>query len=448
MADVNNVDNLKDVEIKKINQLLKINNLNIPEYQRPYKWDIKNINRLLIDIERAVDESAQYGSEFTYRLGTIILHRNEEKETVDIVDGQQRIISLLLLKQYLEPDFLCSVLNKRFANKITQANIHNNYMRIREWFLLTGPDKKQKFMNAFENMLEVVVIYVHKITEAFQLFDSQNTRGKSLDPHDLLKAYHLREMKKYPDEIMQNAVTKWEATDPKKIRELFDFYLFPIWNWSRGLKSKSFTVKEIDTYKGIRENLPYSYVKRVSRAIPYFQITEPFLAGNDFFEMVDYYLKLLEVIKSEICNQSCFAKIKKELCGDKDVKTPQEMDEIKYNSVGFEYTKNLFYCALLYYYDKFHNFDERVIKKLFTWAFMLRVDMENLGFDSVNKYAIGDDNSRYTNRIGVFFAISIARLHNEISGIPIKVLRPADAPANSRWTGLYHTIKEINGYGE
>lgn len=32
------------------------------------------------------------------------------------------------------------------------------------------------------------------ISEAFQFFDSQNARGKALYPHDLLKAYHLREM--------------------------------------------------------------------------------------------------------------------------------------------------------------------------------------------------------------------------------------------------------------
>jgi hypothetical protein len=37
-----------------------------------------------------------------------------------------------------------------------------------------------------------IVTYIEQ--EAFQFFDSQNTRGKSLEPHDLLKSYHLREM--------------------------------------------------------------------------------------------------------------------------------------------------------------------------------------------------------------------------------------------------------------
>ena len=78
---------------------------------------------------------------------------------------------------------------------------------------------------------------------------------------------------------------------------------------------------------------------------------------------------------------------------------------------------------------------------------MLRVDMNTLGFDSVNKYAIGDENSRYTNTIGIFSKISFARMHHEISGLQIKVRRGPDSPPD-RWIDLlYDTIKEINGYG-
>lgn len=431
-------------EIKSVNDLLQMN-LNIPDYQRPYKWDIQNIDDLLLDITNAISDANRYRTEFKYRIGTIILHKTID-DTYDVVDGQQRIISLLLLKQYLEPEFVCSVLKKNFTNKVTQYNIHKNYTFIREWFSLKDDNVKNSFIHAFESILEVVVVCVEKVTEAFQLFDSQNTRGKALDPHDLLKAYHLREMKKYPYE-MEHAVTKWEAKDTEKIKELFDLYLFPIWNWSRGIKSKPFTAKEIDTYKGIAENSTYSYARRASRATPYFQITEPFTSGNDFFEMVQHYMYLLRDIKSEICNNPRFKEIKLAICGGKNVETPEDMDNVKFGSAGFGYTKNLFYCALLCYYDKFHNFDEMAVKKLFSWAFMLRIDMENLGFDSVNKYAIGDENSRYTNTIGIFSKISFARMHHEISGLQIKVRREPDSPSTEKWKDLYNTIKEINGYG-
>lgn len=433
-------------EIKSINELLKME-IDIPDYQRPYKWTIQNIEELLGDISTAINQAGLYRTPFKYRVGTIILHENEHG-IFDVVDGQQRIISLLLIKQCIETGVKCPISKKKFSNKITQTNIHDNYMFIREWFSLKNKDDKKNFIRAFDEILEVVVISVEKVSEAFQLFDSQNTRGKSLDPHDLLKAYHLREMKKYPYE-MEHAVTKWESKDTNQIRELFDLFLFPVWNWSRGLKSKPFTAKEIDTYKGIPESSTYSYARRASKAMPCFQITETFISGNDFFEMVDHYLYLIHDIKKEIFNNQDFAEIKSIICNGKEVSSIKEMDSVKYGSAGFVYARNLFYCALLCYYDKFHNFDEMAVKKLFTWAFMIRVDMENLGFDSINKYAIGDDdNSRYTNAVVMFSKISFARLHNEISSLQIKVKRDPDRANHDKWNDLYKKLKIMNGLME
>ena len=375
-------------KIKSINELLQME-IDIPDYQRPYKWTIQNIEELLSDIGIAINDAVKYRTSFKYRIGTIILHE-KKRGVFDVVDGQQRIISLLLVKQCIEPAFKSPIFKKQFTNKVTQTNIHKNYMFIREWFSLKNDDDKKKFIQAFDEILEVVIISVGKISEAFQLFDSQNTRGKALDPHDLLKAYHLREMKKYPYE-MEHAVTKWEAKDTTQIRELFDLYLFPVWNWSRGLKSRPFTAKEIDTYKGVPESSTYSYARRACKAMPCFQITETFISGNDFFEMVEHYLYLIRDLKTEILNNPDFADIKLIICNGKEVSSIREMDSVKYGSAGFAYARNLFYCVLLCYYDKFHNFDEMAVKKLFTWAFMIRVDMENLGFDSINKYAIGND---------------------------------------------------------
>ena len=80
---------------------------------------------------------------------------------------------------------------------------------------------------------------------------------------------------------------------------------------------------------------------------------------------------------------------------------------------------------------------------------MIRVDMENLGFDSINKYAIGDaSNSRYTNAIPMFAKISYARLHNEISGLQVRVKREGNTAASEKWNWLYIRLKEINGIME
>ena len=422
-------------EVISITELLK-KKLNIPNYQRPYKWGVKNIEELLKDINVAIEDYDKYGGQFKYRIGTIILHKKSDGN-FDIIDGQQRIISLLLIYLCLKPEENFSISDHQFTNKITQANIHENYMFIARW--LKGD--KANFIKAFDDILEVVVLNVKKESEAFQLFDSQNARGKALDPHDLLKAYHLREMKQYPYE-MQHAVTRWEAREASQIRELFDLFLFPIWNWSRGMKSKPFTAKEIDTYKGISELLPYTYARRVRKAMPCFQITEPFISGNDFFEMVEHYLQLLTDIKTEIFTEKKFDEIKKIICKGRNVYSIEEMDSIKYGSAGFVYARNLFYCALLCYYDKFHNFDVMAVKNLFIWAFMLRVDLRSLGFASINKYAIGgENNSSYTNKIPMFSKISFARLHNEISSLSIKL--PEEVSENC--TGLYKDLSIMNG---
>ena len=416
-------------EIKTISDVLKMQ-LDIPNFQRPYKWQNKNVIDLLEDIYLAIKESKKYDN-FKYRIGTIILYKNDN-EVFDIVDGQQRLLSLSLIQYYLDKKFSCSLLDNGCNNKVSQTNIKKNFDCIKNWFALKNDNIKLEFKSAFNDILEVVVIIVNKLSSAFQLFDSQNTRGKALDPHDLLKAYHLREMKSDPYE-MYHAVRKWEAFEPGEISNLFDVYLFPILNWSRREKTEKFSTKHIDYYKGISDKSNYTYAKRARKANPYFQITEPFTSGNDFFEMVAHYLTLLQDIEKEI--ETNFTNINKIIKSDK--------------SVGFNYAVDLFKCALLCYYDKFHNFDEQAVKKLFIWSFMLRIDMKNLGFDSVNKYASGDFNfDKYTNHIPMFSLISNARFHTDISNLLITVKRDNDAAFDKKWDPLYKDLKIINGMEE
>lgn len=423
------MDNNKAVVVS-IKELFDGYNLIIPPYQRPYKWEIHNTNELLDDISKAIEDYKKYGETFKYRIGTILLQKPDIKNEYNIVDGQQRIITLSLLLHFLgiAQSHSNSIFKTKFSSKISQYNIHCNYNLIKEWFAF-NIDKKEAFIRALENLLEVVIIQVKKTSEAFQLFDSQNNRGKALAPQDLLKAYHLREMINTPYE-MEHAVTKWESQNTKDISELFDLYLYPIWNWSRGWKSKDFTTKNIDTYKGISDKSEYSYAKRARKAMPYFQITEPFISGSDFFDMVDHYLNMINDIRKELERNESFTKI-------------NEILNTKEHSAGFNHAKNLFNCALLMYYDKFHNFDQMAVKKLFIWSFMIRVDMQNLGYDTINKYAIGEYNDRYTNVIPIFSKISLSRKHTELTTLQVKTLRPNDMPENSNWEKLYVLLKEI-----
>ena len=439
---------MSEARILSVEELLKLD-LVIPSYQRPYKWTEKNIRELILDIQKGIEDAKKYPN-FKYRVGTVILYQENDTKPYEIVDGQQRILSFLLLKLCLNPDFTCSLLSATFSDKVTLGNLHSNSDRIREWCSSVDAGVKEVFDKALSEVLEVVVLTVNELSEAFQLFDSQNTRGRELYPHDLLKAYHLREIHDKYD--MQRAVLKWESKDPKAIRELFDNYLFPLWNWSKRRKSSRFTAAEIDLYKGIEESSGYTYARRANKAMPYFLLSEPLISGGDFFEMVDHYMQMLHSIKLELIDNPDFARIKELLIDDKSkvgqIKTPADLDKAcKSSSTGMNHARNLFFCALLCYYDRFHNFDLMAVKKLFTWAMMLRVDMNHLGFDSVNRYAIGlGDNDKYTNSEPVISLISSARRHTEISGMPLMVKRDNDEAEAEKWQGLYEDLLLLNGY--
>jgi len=412
---------------KSVFSLLSIEKIVIPDYQRPYKWTKRNIEELLSDISRAIEDSNHYSDEYKYRVGTIIFHIDEDGN-YNIVDGQQRIISLLLLLLCLDPSFKCDLLSRKFTNEETQQNIHDNYMSIRQWLSIKGKEACDLILNALKNIIEVVVIEVSEESEAFQLFDSQNSRGKALNPHDLLKAYHLREMISNLSE-MEHAVKKWEDEDPNDIKALFGDYLFPICNWVRRMKTDTFSDKKIDVFKGATIKDNYSFAMRAFKASPYFQINEPFIAGSDFFEYVKHYLQMLSDIKKALQEQ--YPDIW--FYADTNPKT---------SDPKLKYCRQLFYCVLMCYYDRFHMFDTLSVYKLFSWSYLIRLEMDHLGFSTINNYAIGDE--RYYNIEPVFSNIANARKFTDISNMAIscEMCQYCD---ESDYNGLPKLILTING---
>lgn len=433
-------DDFLQPQVISVKELLS-KRITIPDYQRPYKWTQRNVIELLDDILKAIEDSRKYTG-FKYRIGTVILCKKDNSD-YEIVDGQQRLITLTLICKALDIQSSLSLLSTSFGSKVSQKNIQDNYSAIKNWIKYHENEKKD-ILNSFESILQFVVIGVERISEAFQLFDSQNHRGKPLDPHALLKAYHLREMQDSPYE-MALTVNKWEDRDPQAIKELFNSYLYPIWKWSKLLDAVPFTAKEIDVYKGIVEKSSYSYAKRALKASPCFQVTEPFTAGKDFFEFVDHYLNLLETIKNELQSNEDFKKIAP-LIIERKKYSAKKYEGIDLSSAGFCYAKNLFYCALFCYYDRFHNFNKMVVEKLFVWAFMLRVDMETLGEDSVNLYALGREGK--TNAEPMFFTITNARREQDVANIQINVKRNSVGAKSSKWDSLYNYIKCLCGEDE
>ena len=67
----------------------------IPDYQRPYKWDKEKCETLWNDIEE-FSRSTEAQNEESYFLGTVVSYNNEDGNP-EIIDGQQRMTSFMLL---------------------------------------------------------------------------------------------------------------------------------------------------------------------------------------------------------------------------------------------------------------------------------------------------------------------------------------------------------------
>ena len=163
-------------KILKIDDVLKLN-LRIPDYQRPYKWTIKHVQQLLDDLLTHFRNQEQ-----VYRIGTVVIHK--DGKYFDIVDGQQRLITLSLLLHSLGSEK--NLLNRPLTHSISKNNVINNYEFIKNYSI----SDTKAFKKYLLEICEMVYVELDDLDEAFQFFDSQNARGKPLESYDLLKAYH------------------------------------------------------------------------------------------------------------------------------------------------------------------------------------------------------------------------------------------------------------------
>ncbi len=80
-------------EIGKLFSEMQNKKFVIPDYQRSYKWDVEKCETLWNDIENFAQLDAKNGAD--YFLGTIVSYINKGNQ--EIIDGQQRITSFMLL---------------------------------------------------------------------------------------------------------------------------------------------------------------------------------------------------------------------------------------------------------------------------------------------------------------------------------------------------------------
>ena len=267
--------------------------LRIPEYQRPYKWTAKNANQLLDDIEGALNSNKEI-----YRVGTLILHL-DDKGCYNIVDGQQRIITFSLLLECFGCGPIHFLKQNMSNNEFNLHNVMNNYRSFERKVEKLEETRRKDLMDYVLKCCELIVVITTDLSEAFQFFDSQNARGKALYPHDLLKAYHLREMNNLEASETERIVRMWENLNQSKLAGLFNDYLYRLKEWIKGNKAYELSEQNIGMFKGVtsQDNHPYAqyykgafaYAEEINNShVPFvtglqklspFQINVPIIAG-------------------------------------------------------------------------------------------------------------------------------------------------------------------------
>lgn len=370
----------------------------VPPYQRPYKWTAKNVNQLITDI-------ITFKNKKQYRLGTLVLHNNE------IVDGQQRIITLtLIIKKTLEKikddkkrDSYKDIRKKidtfaastKFPNRYSLHNVVENLHTIEA----RDSDLDDKLLDFILNKCEFVVIELNDISEAFQFFDSQNARGKDLEAHDLLKAYHLREILDMKESDSEN-IDKWQSQRTEFLKEVF-LTLFRAKRWSQGKSARYFTKNKTGVFKGVSlrdgKRYPFYQLEVIAhifseiyshdrmRIIDQHKMEYPFnlddqiINGSRFFDMIRHYMDLFQTIQ----NIDSYPKK-----GNAQIILETITNYDGSSRTGDQYIKSMFFTLLLYYVDRFGMEEiDKVMPKFFIWAYKLRLESPAVQLASVDNYA-------------------------------------------------------------
>jgi uncharacterized protein with ParB-like and HNH nuclease domain len=375
----------------------------IPEYQRPYVWKEKQINRLLDDFIEYQNNNDPDKSLFY--IGSIIVHQEDGK--LKIIDGQQRITTLLLINAVVNSTFKTGV---QYTSTSSINNIKRNYS------YLKNIQSKDVFEYADTEVLSYIdfdkinVTLVVTATEdlAYTFFETQNTGGVRLSGSDIIKAHHLRAI--HSKKIINYQARKWEGIKSEKVEEIIQnltkirfwdnrkWRRFPFYRDEKGIKEvliEEFT----ENTKHDKEDISfyYSAVKNINgRAFQmhesqYKQLKQPLSDGNNTLDYINDYVHLYDVL---------FNKSKK----DHRVSDAfyEFNEKLMHGNSGTLFLKELLELCIITYVSRFgfHRLFEASLW-LYRSIYSLRVSSKrNVREDSIFKFVF--DNQFVDNIIEVY----------------------------------------------
>jgi uncharacterized protein with ParB-like and HNH nuclease domain len=215
----------------------------IPKYQRSYAWEKQNVRELFEDIQEALDTNANH------YIGTVVLAKTKNEEVFNIVDGQQRVTTIVMF---------ISVIIGKLDDKEDQDFYRRYYIKQKDQFKLTPLErdrdfffellngtptlepksKSQRFMldvyNEMENIVDhhikdraqflkaiealSILEFIEKNeSDAIRIFQTVNDRGRDLSRMDKMKSLLFYFSNKYLSE-------KYDDDINNKFGEIFELY--------------------------------------------------------------------------------------------------------------------------------------------------------------------------------------------------------------------------------
>ncbi|WP_187925799.1 DUF262 domain-containing protein [Helicobacter pylori] len=277
----------------------------IPIYQRPYQWTEENCEKLLDDLFFNYEDDR----ESDYFCGSLVLVKsdpNSKTEIYDIVDGQQRLSTFILLAKVLadlcndcldpknlehlqegwkdrhterkrlsfntigsnaEDNFAYALEHFNDSQASKNKNNKNNYLKnaicLKDYLMKKEIKNINSFIEWLYSNVKFITIICPNIDKALRIFNVLNARGLPLNATDIFKGELLKELAKEEDQ--KKLVSRWNALNQKcsdndlTMETLFSWYL----TYLNPVTSREKMEKELVTWFNILNKPPLEYLKGV-----------------------------------------------------------------------------------------------------------------------------------------------------------------------------------------
>ena len=205
-----------DTDKSDIKKLFKDFFFLIPNYQRHYVWQIDNVNKLLTNIydHSKAQSSIKDEDKEEYFLGSLVLQK--KGKTYDVLDGQQRLTTILLtmtvLRDISQDKFKCDQYIKVSKNDFEE--IYNDTNRIEFQIRDDVGEFAQKYIYNYEENLDINVKYLKIEQEK----DNKNTSKKNMaialcEIKRFLTELDETELKNFVKTLLNNVVIIYVSTE-------------------------------------------------------------------------------------------------------------------------------------------------------------------------------------------------------------------------------------------